>query len=89
MNPKLMATLIVSVAVAIIALAVSSVYSAYVASTNHHNSCLSRDKVVDGVEKVITYALTPKPGTTVKASQVTAAQNFEKASGAILDQARC
>jgi hypothetical protein len=89
MNPKLITGLVLAVTVAIVALSISSVYSAYVASTNHHNSCLSRDKVVDAIEGLVAYALTPKPGTTVSAAQVKTSQAFERASNEILDKARC
>lgn len=89
MNPKLMAGLISAMVIAIVALAISSVYSAYVASTNHHNSCARTGLILDTFHDVIELAFTPQPGQTLTAKQVAGIQAFEQAAFSRIDQARC
>lgn len=89
MNPKLVAILIVSVAVSIGALAAASVYGSWVASNNHNAYCHRTDLVLDTLHDVIQLAFTPQPGQTLTASQVTSIQAFESRAFARIDQARC
>lgn len=89
MNPKLTAVLIVSVTVAVVALAVSSVYSAYVASQNRKNSCNSRALVLDVLHDVIVDATTPRPGQVLTRKQAIAIATFQAKAFTRIDQARC
>ncbi len=89
MNPKLTAALVVSVTVAIVLLAVTSTYSAWVSSKQHHNSCLARAASADALDQLITFVFTPKAGTTQTVAQVQATQRFETQAFAIVDKQRC
>lgn len=89
MNPKLMAGVISAVCVSILVLAVASVYSAWVASNNHHNSCARTDLILDTFHDVIILALMPAPGQTFDAQKVAAIATFESKAFTRIDQARC
>ncbi len=89
MNPKLTASLIVSVTAAIVLLALTSTYSAWVSSTQHNKSCASRALILDTFHDVIQLAFTPQPGQTLTAMQVKRIQAFEASAFARIDQARC
>lgn len=81
--------ILVILAIAVIVLAGTSSYSAYVASQNHRNSCNSRTVVLDAVHDVLQIFLTPQPGQRFTATQVQRITGLETAAYARINQARC
>lgn len=75
--------------VAVLLLAGTSTYSAYVSSTSHKNSCARTDLILNTFHDVIALAFTPAPGQTLTAKQATAIQAFEGKAFPRIDQARC
>lgn len=80
MNPRGLVAILASFAAAIVVLAVTSTYSAYVSSTNHKNSCASRAIVI---------TFTPASGQTLTPHQVAGIQAVESKAFIRLDQALC
>lgn len=89
MNPRGLVAILTSFAAAIVLLAATSTYSAYVSSTNHKNSCSSRGLILDTFHDVILDAFAPAPGETVTAKQAAGIEAFEAKAFARIDQARC
>lgn len=89
MNPRGLIPILISFVAAIVLLAGTSTYSAYVSSTNHKNSCTSRGLILDTFHDVIQLAFTPQPGQTLTAKQVAGIQSFEAVAFARINQARC
>lgn len=83
------AGVLLALAAAVLVLAFSSGYSAYVASTNHRNFCARTDLVLDTLHDIIVLAFTPQPGQKITALQVRQIEGFESAAFARIDQARC
>lgn len=89
MNPKLLSGLVIAVVCSIVLLALSSIYSSYVAANNHHNNCARADLILDTLHDVIQLAFTPQPGQILTAKQVMQIQSFETSAFARIDRARC
>lgn len=89
MRTGLPAYLAIATTVAVLLLAATSSYSAWVSSTNHTHSCARNDLILDAFHDVIVLALTPQPGTSLKAAQVKQIEAFETVAFARLNQARC
>lgn len=81
--------ILIALVVSVVILAAAATYSAFVASTNHHNSCARTDLILDTFHDVILIALTPAPGQTLTARQVAAVQAFESKAFMRIDEARC
>lgn len=81
--------LLAAATTAIVLLAASSCYSAWVSSTNHHNSCARSDLILDVMHDILQLAATPPPDTKVSAGQVQRANAFLSAAYTRIDQARC
>lgn len=80
---------VLAATMAILVQAGTSIYSAYVASTNHRTYCTRTGVIIDSFEDVIVLALTPKPGQILTATQTTQIASFETKAFARLDKARC
>lgn len=89
MNPRGLAAILVALIFAVVLLGVTTTYSAWVASSNHHNSCARSDLILDTLHDVVALAFTPAPGQTLTARQVADIQAFEVKAFARIDQARC
>lgn len=74
---------------AVLVLAFTSSYSAWVSSTNHHNSCARSDVILDTLHDLILLAFTPQHGEKVTAAQEQQVGQFELAAFARIDQSRC
>lgn len=83
------AGLLLALVVAVLVLAFASTYSAYVASTNHRNSCARADVILDTLHDVILLAFTPEKGQTISSAQEKQIGAFEIAAFQRIDQARC
>lgn len=74
---------------AVLVLGFASTYSAWVASTNHHNSCARADVILDTLHDVILLAFTPQKGQKITSAQEQQIGSFELAAFERIDQAKC
>lgn len=86
---RFIAPIVLALTVAVVVLAATASYSAYISSTNHHNSCARSDLILDTLHDVILLAFTPQKGQTVTAAQERQIGSFELAAFQRIDQARC
>jgi hypothetical protein len=89
MNPRILAGLVIAVVIAVVALSAATVYSSYVAASNHHNSCNARAASADALDSLIAFVLAPKPGTSQSAEQIVQTEKFQQSADAIVDKQRC
>lgn len=89
MRDRFLGGLLLVLFAAVLLLGFTSSYSAYVASTNHRNSCTSRALVLDTLHDLIVLATTPKIGQRLSAEQVREITAFQSAAFTRINQARC
>lgn len=81
--------ILLALVVSVLVLAFTSTYSAYVASTNHHNACARTDLILDVMHDILQLAVTPPADTKVTEEQVRRTNAFLSAAYTRIDLARC
>lgn len=82
-------TILVALSAAVLVLAFTAIYGAYVSASNHRETCASRQLVLNTLHDVIQLAFTPAPGQVLTADQVKQIQSFEATAYARINEARC